>query len=311
MRFSLPVQIKSFRTKFRAKRFQAKRLHLENLQAKRLGTERLQEESLSAERLQTESLNALQTVSAASLFQVFHRKNITKALLATLISLLLVCSLSVAPLSAWADNAREEATQQGTQGEGSSDDQASTQSADGQSDSENQDNGDAQDSGNDLDNKIYVNQLSDSSFLYETSIADLAEADSYYEGQTVLVKGEVVGDRVNDEFRSDTCWITLQDDEENPSIVAVFMTKDQSSIIDTYGQYGQVGTQLQVRGTYHLECAEHQGMSDIHAEEVSALQEGYEQQPAPNMRILGVAVVACVLGAILMVAYYIKRERML
>ena len=61
-----------------------------------------------------------------------------------------------------------------------------------------------------------------------------------------------------------------------------------------------------------MECAEHQGMSDIHAEEVSALQEGYEQQPVPNMRILGVAVVACVLGAILaVVAYYIKRERML
>ena len=160
-------------------------------------------------------------------------------------------------------------------------------------------------------NQVYVNQLSDSSFLYETSIADLAQADSYYEGQTVLVKGEVVGDRVNDEFREENCWITLQDGEENPSVVSVFMTKDQSSVIDTYGQYGVVGTQLQVRGVFHLECDEHQGMSDIHAQEVSALQEGYENKPDPNYRLLGVAIVACLLGAGLMAAYYIRRERML
>ena len=294
MRFPFSVQIKSICTKH----LQTKRLYLENLQAENLGTEKLQVESLH---------NTFVRLP----FHENRYKSTVKVVLAALISLLLVCSLSALPLFAWADNAKEEATQQNTQGEGGSGDQTSAQDSEGQNDNENQGDGDAQDSENDLDNKIYVNQLSDSSFLYETSIADLAEADSYYEGQTVLVKGEVVGDRVNDEFRSDTCWITLQDDEENPSIVAVFMTKDQSSIIDTYGQYGQVGTQLQVRGTYHLECAEHQGMSDIHAEEVSALQEGYEQQPAPSMRILGIAVAACVLGALLMVAYYIKRERML
>ena len=60
-------------------------------------------------------------------------------------------------------------------------------------------------------NHVYVNQLSDSSFLYQTTIADLAQADSYYEGQTVFVQGEVVGDRINDEMQPDNCWVTLQD----------------------------------------------------------------------------------------------------
>ena len=68
-------------------------------------------------------------------------------------------------------------------------------------------------------NHVYVNQLSDSSFLYQTTIADLAQADSYYEGQTVLVQGEVVGDRINDEMQPDNCWVTLQDDDPtNPSV---------------------------------------------------------------------------------------------
>lgn len=201
----------------------------------------------------------------------------------------LVVSLSCFSISAWADEAQDQAVQQ------EQTDQEQQSSVEDDS----------------LSNEVYVNQLSDSSFLYETSIADLAEADSYYEGQTVLVKGEVVGDRVNDEFRENNCWITLQDNEASPSVVAVFMTKEQSSIIDTYGQYGTVGTQLQVRGTFHLECAEHQGMSDIHAEEVAALQKGYESKPALNNRILSFGILACVIGAVLMVAYYIKRERML
>lgn len=160
-------------------------------------------------------------------------------------------------------------------------------------------------------NRVYASQLSDSSFLYEAPIADLAQADSYYEQQTVLVQGEVVGDRVNDEFREDSCWVTLQDDAPNPSVVAVFMTKDQAALIDTYGQYGVVGTQLQVRGEFHLECSEHQGMSDIHAEEVSALQKGYEEPVSPDYRLLGVAIVACLIGAALMAFYYIRRERLL
>lgn len=221
----------------------------------------------------------------------------SKFLLCVLLSISLVLCLQGAPFVAWGDESQD--SQETSQTEGNENQDNSQASSQDQSETE------------DPNNKVYVNQLSDSSFLYETAIADLAEADSYYEGLTVLVKGEVVGDRVNDEFREDTCWITLQDDEENPSVVAVFMTKDQSSIIDTYGQYGKVGTQLQVRGTYHLECSEHQGMSDIHAEEVSALQEGYEQNPAPNMRTFGLAIVACVIGVALMAAYYIKRERML
>lgn len=223
---------------------------------------------------------------------------------ALFVALMLVLTLCACPASLWADDPQNQTNQQVQ-----ADQEQSGQEDSGQEEPSQEKQG--SDNGEDLSNKIYVNQLSDSSFLYETSIADLAEADSYYEGQTVLVKGEVVGDRVNDEFRRNNCWITLQDSETSPSVISVFMTKDQSSIIDTYGQYGTVGTQLQVRGTFHLECAEHQGLSDIHAEEVSAIQKGYESTPAPNMRILSIAVVACVLGAILMIAYHIKRERML
>ena len=158
-------------------------------------------------------------------------------------------------------------------------------------------------------NQVYVNQLSDSSFLYETSIADLAQADSYYEGQTVMVKGEVVGDRMNDEADPSRCWITLQDDEEIPSVVSVSISKDKTQIIDTYGAYGSKGTTLQVRGTFHLECQEHQGMSDIHADEVSALAEGQLTAPAANPRILVFGVLSVLVGLALFAYYHYRREQ--
>lgn len=160
-------------------------------------------------------------------------------------------------------------------------------------------------------NQVYVNQLSDSSFLYETSIADIAQADSYYDGQTVQIQGEVVGDLVNDELSSDTCWVTLQDDEVSPSTVSVYLTREQASVIDTFGQYGQVGTTLQVRGTVHLECSEHQGMADIHASEVSALEAGYAEEAAVDPNILRAGFGAVVVGVALFAVYHVRRERSL
>lgn len=158
-------------------------------------------------------------------------------------------------------------------------------------------------------NHVYVNQLSDSSFLYQTTIADLAQADSYYEGQTVFVQGEVVGDRINDEMQPDNCWATLQDDDPtNPSVVSVFMTMEQAKNIDTYGSYGVTGTMLQVRGTFHLDCREHQGMSDIHVEEVSALAAGSENKPGMDPKLFGLGIVSVLAGLALLALYQSKRE---
>lgn len=109
-----------------------------------------------------------------------------------------------------------------------------------------------------------------------------------------LVQGEVVGDRINDEMQPDNCWVTLQDDDPtNPSVVSVFMTMEQAKNIDTYGSYGVTGTMLQVRGTFHLDCREHQGMSDIHVEEVSALAAGSENNPGMDPKLSVLASFRC------------------
>lgn len=92
-------------------------------------------------------------------------------------------------------------------------------------------------------NVVNVNQMPDSSFLYNTDIADLAGAESFHDTQTVQVTGEVVGDHINDELDSNLCWITLQSTKaDDYSLVSVLMTNEQAKLIENYGNYNTDGT---------------------------------------------------------------------
>ncbi len=123
-------------------------------------------------------------------------------------------------------------------------------------------------------NAINPQQVPDSSFIYDTSISDLQNADSYMDGQTVQVIGEVVGDRILAGGTPPMCWITLEAVDGSFAEVSTFMTCTMTDAIDTYGAYGRKGTTLQVRGTFNLVCAEHEGLTDLHVEYVSVVSKG-------------------------------------
>ena len=123
-------------------------------------------------------------------------------------------------------------------------------------------------------NQVNPQQTPDSSFLYDTSIAALMTADSYMDGQTVQVVGEAVGDRIRAEDSSDHCWISLQSLSSPNDTVFVYMTQTLAQNIDTYGAYGRQGTTLQVRGTFSLACADHEGLSDLHADHAAVVHKG-------------------------------------
>lgn len=161
-------------------------------------------------------------------------------------------------------------------------------------------------------NKVNEGQLPDSSFLYDTDISELASADSFYDNQIVQIRGEVVGDRIADEAGAGY-WITVEDTESDTSsraVVAVFMTEEQTQAIDTYGRYGVQGTIVQVRGMFHLECKAHQGLSDVHAEQVTPVTKGSVLDIKPNSAILTAAFFALLFGFGLLIVYYRLRERL-
>lgn len=159
------------------------------------------------------------------------------------------------------------------------------------------------------DNRVNPQQLPDSSFIYDTLIADLATADSYLDGQTVQVTGEAVGDAVRAEASGTHRWVTLQAADGSFAQITVFMTSDAAERVDTFGAYGKTGTTLQVRGTFNLACSEHEGLTDLHANHVSVVEKGSVSEDAFKMTDFVPGVVLVALGGLLMVAFYQLRER--
>lgn len=159
-------------------------------------------------------------------------------------------------------------------------------------------------------NVVNVNQMPDSSFLYNTDISELSDAESFHDTQMVQVSGEVVGDRINDETNSKLCWITLQSLNENDSSsVSVLMSREQADLIDRYGNYHVNGTELQVRGMFYLTCPEHEGLSDLHAQEVTVLHTGSDREHTTNPAVLWAAFLAIGIGLLSLFTYRFLRER--
>lgn len=160
------------------------------------------------------------------------------------------------------------------------------------------------------DNEVNTQQLPDSSFIYDTSIAALGSADAYYDNQTVQVVGEVIGDSIREGLDNRHKWITLAANEkDSTSTVSVSMTAEQAAKIDTYGKYGTTGTKLQVRGTFHLVCTEHEGLTDLHADIVTVVEKGKHHEDEFDVNAFVPGAIATALGLALMGVFYYLRER--
>ena len=127
----------------------------------------------------------------------------------------------------------------------------------------------------DQNNQVDTSLVPDSSFIYETSIYALQNSDTYYEGQTVQVTGEAVGDIIDAEGGDTHKWITLDSlPGDQQATVQVYVSAEQAALIDMLGRYEKTGSTVSVTGRYHLVCDQHDGLSDIHATSLNVLQPG-------------------------------------
>ena len=158
-------------------------------------------------------------------------------------------------------------------------------------------------------NYVDERQIPDGSFLYDTSIEALATADVFYDNTTVVVTGEVVGDRRSAGIGSDSSWITLYSlkkgaaEQYNPSSIEMCVSNSLADTIDTYGRYGVRGTYVQVSGTYHLACADHDGLSDMHADSLSIVRKGAQQSSPFDVTMFLPGVIAVLAGLLVMFAH--------
>ncbi|MCD2432501.1 MULTISPECIES: hydrolase [Paraeggerthella] len=157
-------------------------------------------------------------------------------------------------------------------------------------------------------NAVNPQQLPDSSFIYDTSIADLSEADAYYDNQTVQVTGEAIGDSIKEGLDGRHRWITLSSPGDSATIT-VYMSSEAAAKIDTFGAYDRKGSIVQVRGTFHLVCPEHEGLSDLHAEVVTVIEPGERKQDPFVFGTFVPGIVAVAIGLAMTGVFYWLRER--
>ncbi len=158
------------------------------------------------------------------------------------------------------------------------------------------------------ENLVDPTQRADNSFIYDTTVASLFSQASLYNDRTVQVVGEVIGDCIRAE--DGKSWITLTEtNADDKSSISVLLSADQAGQISHYGRYGVEGTTLQVRGTYHQACDEHDGLPDIHVTTSSVQATGADQPDTFHAADLVPGMIALIIGFALMGAFYFARER--
>lgn len=157
-------------------------------------------------------------------------------------------------------------------------------------------------------NAVLPLQLPDSSFIYDTSIQELSNADPYLDNQTVQVTGEAIGDSIRASLFGRARWVTLSP-VGSSATVSVFMSEESAAKIDAFGRYGVRGTILRVRGTFYLVCPEHDGATDLHAEEVTVVKPGESVHESFNWRAFVPGIVLLGIGLIMVFVFSRISER--
>ena len=224
-----------------------------------------------------------------------------KQLLCLVSALALVCACCV-PALGWADDENASSAASTATDSASSSASAPPETVRGGATSVDTDEG----------NTIEPTQRADSSFIYDTTIGELAENAAANDKQTVQVTGEVVGDKINDATNPAYCWITLTViDEKDSDSISVYMTvEDADAQIDTYGRYNQTGTTLQVQGEFHQVCDEHDGALDLHATSVSMTQKGKTESSKIDPMAFFPGIMLVLLAGVLTGIFQYIREKM-
>ncbi len=126
------------------------------------------------------------------------------------------------------------------------------------------------------------------------SISDLVEKAKQYDGQTITIKAEAIGEVLE---RGDHAWINVND---KSNAIGVFVPIAEAKKIVFFGDYAHTGDTLIITGIMHNACVEHGGELDIHAQSITIVKAGSPtERPVEFVKILtfgGLAILAAMLG---------------
>ncbi|MGL4735917.1 MAG: hypothetical protein ACRCW2_00545 [Cellulosilyticaceae bacterium] len=99
-------------------------------------------------------------------------------------------------------------------------------------------------------------------------IGDLIASPESFDGKTVQIKGEVIGDVMH---REEHAWINVSDES---GVIGVWLTKEEADRIKVTGDYKHIGDVIGVAGTFHQSFSQQNGDTAIEAKQMAIVQEG-------------------------------------
>lgn len=139
----------------------------------------------------------------------------------------------------------------------------------------------------------------DENVVIETHIGVLTGANQALDNSSVRIEGEAVGEAVS--AGAGLKWVSVNDSSGQG--IAALMTDEQLRSIESYGNYQQTGSVVEVTGIYHVACDDHQGELDVHATSVVLIEEGEKTTHAIDEGRLVAAVVMSIIGLSFIVCY--------
>lgn len=132
----------------------------------------------------------------------------------------------------------------------------------------------------------------------KVSLNDLIEKYKQYNNKSVVVTGEVIGEQMK---RGEYSWININD---GTNAMGIWVKNDLAENIKIFGSYKNKGDIIQVKGVFHINCIEHGGDIDIHVDNLSIVESGYNiSHPIKSTKKI-VASVLTIISMILIFLYY-------
>ena len=133
---------------------------------------------------------------------------------------------------------------------------------------------------------LFLLLISENYDCYAQSISsvELINNAKNYNGNTVVYKGEVIGDIM---LRGEYAWINVNDGK---NAIGIWVKKELIKDIIYTGSYKAKGDLVEITGKFNRSCVGHGGDLDIHAQSINKISSGNKISRAVNTRAIRFAL---------------------
>jgi len=117
-------------------------------------------------------------------------------------------------------------------------------------------------------------------YAQSISSVELINNAKNYNGNTVVYKGEVIGDIMR---RGEYAWINVNDEK---NAVGIWIKKELIKDIVYTGSYETKGDLVEITGKFNRSCVEHGGDLDIHAQSIAKISSGNDVPYVVNTKAI-------------------------